>query len=360
MRSFLLYHLIERQFHILFSTHSVSKSLLTFSFILFSSIHGLSKPPERIQIPKKPPGRVIRTCCLFGADVKISGVPFVRKTDVIGMDEIRNHCFMGDCAEGNGIIYTKKGGFIDLGHLRDCADWTAYLYVSLCDIRDSGKSDRIDLGNEGGSKWIQLSILSGLSDSELMQISGKIAYELSLWHEIATSFGSSYVPLVPERYSGFSPEDLYSNLLGTKLGIRAIESIEDYNTAMTRAIAEALQKLEVVPGFEENLNLMMKAEGLWWESEVRLPGRRFLIKRYYDAEKMLSPWLLPYENTSIGSPIMKFDLEYSVYYDFLIKVNFRIPIRTQKLECETRIISVADFEALISYLKLEEETRNER
>ncbi|MDP3432015.1 MAG: DUF4056 domain-containing protein [Bacteroidota bacterium] len=50
-----------------------------------------------------------------------------------------------------------------------------------------------------------------LTDNDLVNLAGKIAYDLSVWHEIATWFGASTIPFVPERYSSFSVEDVYSN-----------------------------------------------------------------------------------------------------------------------------------------------------
>ena len=44
-----------------------------------------------------------------------------------------------------------------------------------------------------------------------------IAFQLSTWHEIATWFGWSALSIFPEEASAFSPEDLYSNLLGIRI-----------------------------------------------------------------------------------------------------------------------------------------------
>ena len=41
-----------------------------------------------------------------------------------------------------------------------------------------------------------------------------LAWQLSVWHEIATWYGWSHVSAFPEIASAFSPEDFYSNLLG--------------------------------------------------------------------------------------------------------------------------------------------------
>ena len=41
-----------------------------------------------------------------------------------------------------------------------------------------------------------------------MAIARRLAFQLSIWHEIATWYGWSAVPGYPEKLSAFSPEDL--------------------------------------------------------------------------------------------------------------------------------------------------------
>lgn len=65
-----------------------------------------------------------------------------------------------------------------------------------------------------------INIPAGMSGEEVLSLSGRIAYDLSVWHEIATWYGVSSVPLVSEQFSSFSPEDVYSNLLGLCLELK--------------------------------------------------------------------------------------------------------------------------------------------
>ncbi|MDZ7607376.1 MAG: DUF4056 domain-containing protein [Cyclobacteriaceae bacterium] len=171
-----------------------------------------------------PPANVIRTCCAFGVDLSVAHIPFVKKTDIVTASDIGTHHYLGSKDERNGIIYTKRGGFIDLGHLRDYADWTVYLYNVIQSRMESEEPVVLNLESEGGTKTIILHNLRELKRDKVSNLAAKIAYDLSVWHEIATWFGASYIPMIPERYSSFSPEDLYSNLLGAQLAIRAIES----------------------------------------------------------------------------------------------------------------------------------------
>ena len=85
-------------------------------------------------------------------------------------------------------------GFIDMAHLRDQSDWTAYLYTQILEHKKKG-SLSIVLGREGGEKTLNVSIPSNLNNQDLINLAGKIAYDLSVWHEIATWFGASSIPV---------------------------------------------------------------------------------------------------------------------------------------------------------------------
>ena len=74
------------------------------------------------------PPRIIRTCCAFGTDLRVSIIPGLKYTMLTTPSLLGTHHYLGDKGENNGIIYTKRGGFVDFGHLRDVVDWTAYLY----------------------------------------------------------------------------------------------------------------------------------------------------------------------------------------------------------------------------------------
>jgi len=214
----------ENVFHYSALQRSMKSVLL--SLLTLFGVYSLFAKQPMLSLKKRdsPPPRIIRTCCSFGAEVKLMGVPGLKITEVIGVDALGNHKFLGDKKkrEGNGIIYTRNGGFIDMGHLRDQADWTAYLYNLI--IKNKGKQIDRGLGHEGGLKTLKIDVPINISEADARQLAGKIAYDLSVWHEIATWYGASSIPFVPERFSSFSVEDAYSNLLGVTLGIRAIES----------------------------------------------------------------------------------------------------------------------------------------
>ena len=143
--------------------------------------------PKELQ---KVPPRIIRTCCAFGTDLKMVGIPFIRYSEVGDPTQIGEHVYLGANTENNGILYTLNGGFIDLGHLRDIADWTAFLYANI-DLH-KGESYELKLGHEGGKKSLALNVPEDISQNDVMQIAGNIAFQLSLWHEISTWFGAVF------------------------------------------------------------------------------------------------------------------------------------------------------------------------
>lgn len=327
--------------------------ILTTGILIFLLLRLSAKPPFLTNHELfVPPPRIIRTCCSFGANMGFVGIPFAKKTDITSPTNIGPHKFLGGKEENNGNIYTLRGGFLDLGHLRDCADWTAYLYNLIIAGRENKNLGLIDLGNEGGSKSLRLMLPENFSDDDAIELAGKIAYDLSVWHEISTWFGASYVPLVPERFSSFSPEDLYSNLMGVHLAMEAIRSDLEYNDAMTRALSEMLVELEAVNTEEETFNAMLKVDRLWYTSEKRLPNKKILLKRYLDSGSELVPWLVP-QMESFRPPFVlhKPSVYLTGYYDLSIKLNFKFPVKNIFPNQPDRVISEKDFEIFIDFIQ---------
>lgn len=319
---------------------------------------GLAKAPaltsEELLLP---PPRIIRTCCSFGSNLSVARIPFVTQTDITSLEDIGPHHYLGHKSEGNGIIYTRHGGFIDLGHLRDCADWTAYLYTRIVFHPKNGKPILIDLGMEGGPKTLALNLPPNFSNAKAYELAGKIAYDLSVWHEIATWFGTSYIPLIPERYSSFSPEDLYSNLLGVKLAQQALKSDLNYNEAMTMLLAGTLAELEAVPTLAETYNAMEAVENLWWTRKKPIPSKDIIITRYMGNGPTLTPWLVPCKGCLPAPYILKKpDASFSDLYELRIKLNHKFPLKELIAIPPDRFISQKDFGYLISYIEGYEST----
>ncbi|WP_367914394.1 DUF4056 domain-containing protein [Leadbetterella sp. DM7] len=313
-----------------------------------------ARVPDHLDV-KTPPKRIIRTCCSFGVDVKVSVLSFLKVTDITSVADLGDHTFLGSKQEKNGIIYTRNGGFIDMGHLRDIADYTAYLFGLIRENREQGLTD-FRLGKEGGLKKLSVKIPESFTDEDIARLAGKIAYDLSVWHEISTWYGASYIPLVPERYSSFSVEDAYSNLLGVHLSIKSLLSDKDYESEMTRNIRETLEELDAVSTVEETRQAMNDVKDIWWSGTAKLPSRKVLIKRQFEILGRVSPLvvdsdlkgesqyeLLVPEKASDGK-------DFTEYYTLEIKAGFKIPVKKVFGEgFRDRLITQDDFPALIQY-----------
>lgn len=305
------------------------------------------------------PHRIIRTCCMFGTDVQFFAIPGVKLTEITGLKKIGAHHYLGDPNEENGIMYTRRGGFIDMGHLRDQIDWTAYLYFQLCESRAKGTLSLV-LGHEGGEKVLTACVPSTLTNSDLIQLAGKIAYDLSVWHEIATWFGASSIPFVPERYSSFSIEDAYSNLLGVTIGIKALQSELPYEEAVTGIIDETLKNLDVVLNEAETSMAMEAVRNIWWTREKRLPSGKILLQHQLQVYPCLLPWLVPgwaYPNqkpTELIVPEYASGGEaFNNFYQLEFRLNYKFPFRKMFPERRKRSITQNDFDCLLAQIATE-------
>jgi len=256
-------------------TYSISRLIFLLMACSLPLVVWAKEPNLTAKELASTPPKIIRTCCSFGSDVSMTGVPFVKYNDITCIKDIGPHEYMGNKEEANGNVYSQRGGFIDLGHVRDCADWTAFLSCYILAEQKKDNQFSLDLGREGGLKKLSIHLPKDFSPNDVYNLAGKITYDLSLWHEIATWFGVSYVPFVPERYSSFSPEDLYSNLLGIQLGIQALNSDLEYEEAMTLLLDQTLKDLKSVETLEATYS------SNFYELQIRLnykfPLREILI-----------------------------------------------------------------------------------
>ncbi|MFK7984147.1 MAG: DUF4056 domain-containing protein [Saprospiraceae bacterium] len=335
-------------------------TFFTFLFLLGGLTLFAKQPLLAIKELNSPPPRIIRTCCSFGAEVKLMGLPGLKITEVIGVDALGTHKFLGDKKkrEGNGIIYTKNGGFIDMGHVRDQADWTAYLYHLITNSK--GTSINQTLGHEGGLKTLTVDIPTNISPTDARQLAGKIAYDLSVWHEIATWYGASSIPFVPERFSSFSVEDAYSNLLGVTLGIQAIESDLPYEVAMTQLILSTLENLEAIQTEAGSIQAMEAVRDIWWTREKKLPSKKILLKRQLNVYPAVAPLLIDESSDNASAnfrltvPQLTKKGEFlSSYYELSFKLNKKVPFRKLFPNRKKRQITQADFPFLIKAIEKE-------
>lgn len=245
----------------------------------------------------------VRPCCAFGQDLKTEllgvPIPFFSVENIVDASRLGKHIYndgsqnviasllgLGD--ESNGLIYTVKGGFIDTAHVRDTADFTYYLYQQI--RQHLGSHYRIILPTELRARHIRLQeskqVLTNKEKQSLsLELAALLAFRLAQWHEIAQWFGYESIIGFPEYVSAFSPEDLYSNMLGAITAKQVLEqqpdlSPSDFSQAMTDAFNDQLQQLGSVSA-EETKRHIQQLNGQWWDHNTRLPQKWVVLKRDY-------------------------------------------------------------------------------
>lgn len=174
----------------------------------------------------------LRPCCAFGYDLQAKlgpvPVPFYTIGNVLTAGDLGEHVYndsfwfgvaevIGLSNENLGIIYSRHGGFIDIAHVRDTADYTYYLFTQI--YPHLGEARMLILSDELSSRRIQFRRFTPPKDPAerytlSVYLAARLAFRLAAWHEIAQWYGYHSVPGFPEEISAFTPEDLYSNLLG--------------------------------------------------------------------------------------------------------------------------------------------------
>ncbi len=283
------------------------------------SDHALDRVPDPSLIPQVPIPERLRPCCAFGTDLRVKvgavPVPGFRIGNLMGLDEIGPHTYDSGAftrssyrgrlgksrTESNGLIYSCRGGFIDSAHVRDYADWTVYLAAEIA--RNAYTGVTIVLPDEGGERRIIIQpIDEGLIDRYglnrvVTQLAHWLGFQLSIWHEIATWYGWSWVKTFPETASAFSPEDLYSNILGVRIGYALIRrSVADtehvYNESFNAWFEMAMRHLVPVPR-DVGVDAMKAVDQHWWDSSRRLPEKELTLRRHLGIGSKVEPWLVP-------------------------------------------------------------------
>jgi hypothetical protein len=277
-------------------------------------------------VPDIPVRERLRPCCVFGADVGVRlgalPIPGYRIGNLIDPSELGPHHYDSGLLvmvgsgvdeivseENNGLVYTCRGGFIDTAHVRDYADWTIFIASQICLSLDEGIT--LELPPEGGNRRLVFESI----DEELIRRCGRkqltialaqwSAFQLSIWHEIATWAGWSWNTAFPELASAFSPEDLYSNMLGIRVaGAIALErsarTDDLFNRSVDAWFADVLAELGAVPK-QIGREAMYAVDGLWWDSTVRLPDSELVLRRNLAIESNLTPWLVTREPAAQSS-----------------------------------------------------------
>jgi len=272
--------------------------------------------------------RSLRPCCAFGADYKVQvgkvPVPGVEIGNLVGLADIGHHRFDNGYLsintsdprgyvdrENNGLIYTCRGGFIDLAHVRDNADNTMALGASIARTMDAGGV--IEVPPQGANMRLRVRAIPAYAIERYDRVrlatamAQWAAYQFSIWHEIATYYGYTSMAEWPEKISAFSPEDYYSNQIGVRIagGIilsKGARSDIEYGANMDAWIERTLVRLEAVP-LDDSRAAMRAVDGAWWDSEKRIPDWTLVRRRQFSPGPELAPWRLEDATPGTKGPV---------------------------------------------------------
>ena len=265
------------------------------------------------EIPDVPAKQALRPCCAFGHDLSVRAgfvpVPGFSVGNVKGVEELGHHNYDAGIltrersgklrSENNGQVYTCRGGFIDTAHVRDYADWMLFAGAQL--LRSERPEAVLELPDEAGVRRIVVKppffeMLDAHGWETVVPLARWLAYQLSIWHEIIQWYGWSEIPSYPEKVSAFSPEDLYSNLLGARIASAVtmaflVDSEPLYNEAMNLWLATVLEQLGAVP-VDVGVAAMREVDGVWWDSSKRLPDWDLVRRRKFEIGPRVGGWLV--------------------------------------------------------------------
>jgi len=259
-------------------------------------------------------------------------------------NNVGTHGYYNGWAEKNGIVYTCKGGDIDIAHVRKAADWTAYTVANILNQLEKDETEFSFRLKESSRHFVELTYpqwWGDLPEDEKGRIRKDIAIGLGqyftyiggLWHETLTWFGYRSTGIYPEFPSAFAWEDCFSDLLGTHLAAKALRDTEhEYDEALTLAISRELEDLGAQSG-HTGRKASDSVRGLWFTGDflfiMDMKARNFDIGM---DDGFITPWLVPALAECEGAEAQPYpapNLEFLSEYGFEIKYEFE-PREKQK------------------------------
>ena len=139
-----------------------------------------------------------------------------------------------DAEKSRGIVYTCRGGFIDLSHARHVSDWSRFIALRVRRAIARGDDHFTNTGTDHSSLefrlhypdwWKQLSApeRAELTDALALRIGQQAAYALQTYHELQTWYGYRYIPFFAEWDSAFCYDDMVSHLVGVRMAGAAMQ-----------------------------------------------------------------------------------------------------------------------------------------
>lgn len=292
-------------------------SWMVVTLLTFSVQAGADFNDPAFGVLANDPQKKNRACaCQFGIDIPLTEYFPIPIGEIMTPGRYSEHNYGSPAStEPNGQLYSCRGGFLDSTHFRAAADWTAHMILQFEKIYSSG--EWVTVRPEGGPmkfRFIPRSEIPTLDLEDRILLAQRISYERLTWHELMSWYFHAPAALFPESQSAFSPEDPYSNLIGTYMGAEAVRKMIrspglSYSNAMDQAVLEVLTHLEVVQTRTQVRDAFYQVDRkkqkfpehalndrIWYDSRVPLLDQRYIFKRAApkSLNERVDPWLVPY------------------------------------------------------------------
>jgi hypothetical protein len=190
-------------------------------------------------------------------------------------DDLGAHSYAGSGGETDrGIVYTTRGGFLDIAHIRNSVDTTAYIHARVAHAMRAGwdcvrfrlhEPSVYTVTLEYPASWDELSTGERWRAREeaAVALSQRLALEAMTWHEILTWYGYKSTVVISEAGSAFTYEDGPSHAVGVLIAGEAIRRGGDFDAEVTALLDQTLAELGVVGG-EELEAAIAAVDGDWW------------------------------------------------------------------------------------------------
>ncbi len=282
-------------------------------------------------------------------------------------NHLGTHGYGFGLTEVGGILYTCKAGHVDLSHIRGNADITRYLVKKIHNtLSKKNNGFSFTLTGELSSHKIRFTYPKGWeAEPEKGRIIEEIAFSTApylsfnatIWHEIQTWFGVHFAGFEPEFNSAFSWEDVYSNLIGTRLGVEAMKDTQhNFDKAMTIAIQRQLKELQVQPS-SVAIYASKKVRGQWYTGNF-VPDVKM---RNFDIglDGFVTPTLVPgierCNSKPLPLPVPTLDIlkQHGFSMSYEIKPNVFEQGRIFKAAKSKKIMPEKHFPVILEYIKKE-------
>ncbi len=253
-----------------------------------------------------------RPCCLL--------IPSVFNSN----DNIADPAALGkhnDASEVNGLIYTGKAGFFDLGHVRETCDNTKFIFDKLSSISPVPQT----------IQTLTSTITFKKCFSDFLAIAKAISFDIGWGHEIV----SYWVSMPGGHNSSFSPEDLCSNFMGVHLAELAIKAGGNFNDTVTSELKKLLTYLKAQPS-AETFSALKKINGRWIDFTHEGPLSNTYLKRR-NFTKL--PWKAGHSSDSDTPSFLRVVRNYFTdVYDFVYTEDPAHPVDRKNFAAEIQNI----------------------